>query len=37
MASTISRIGNYLGSKDFRNYLLSTHFWGPASNFGRLE
>ncbi|KAJ2947645.1 hypothetical protein O0L34_g17448 [Tuta absoluta] len=23
-----------LGSKEFRNYLMSTHFWGPVANWG---
>ncbi|KAJ1911282.1 pyruvate transporter mpc1 [Mycoemilia scoparia] len=23
-----------LGSKEFRAYLMSTHFWGPAANWG---
>ncbi|XP_069830488.1 mitochondrial pyruvate carrier 1 isoform X2 [Dendropsophus ebraccatus] len=24
----------YVRSKDFRDYLMSTHFWGPVANWG---
>jgi len=34
MGSVVNRVTSYVTSKDFRNYLLSTHFWGPVSNFG---
>ncbi|KAI9095221.1 brain protein 44-like protein [Phlyctochytrium arcticum] len=29
-----SRVVSYVSSKDFRNYLMSTHFWGPVANWG---
>jgi len=28
------RLVNNLKSKDFREYLMSTHFWGPIANWG---
>ncbi|KAI8099231.1 mitochondrial pyruvate carrier [Halteromyces radiatus] len=32
--SIASRITQKLGSKEFRNYITSTHFWGPVANWG---
>lgn len=29
-----TRLANNLKSKEFREYLMSTHFWGPISNWG---
>ncbi|XP_055852840.1 mitochondrial pyruvate carrier 1 [Episyrphus balteatus] len=29
-----SRFFNNLKSKEFRDYLMSTHFWGPVANWG---
>ena len=29
-----SRYFNYMKSKEFRTYLMSTHFWGPVANWG---
>uniref|UniRef100_A0A6M2DK43 Mitochondrial pyruvate carrier n=1 Tax=Xenopsylla cheopis TaxID=163159 RepID=A0A6M2DK43_XENCH len=35
MAATIGRkLADQLKSKEFRQYLMSTHFWGPAVNWG---
>ncbi|KAJ2719372.1 pyruvate transporter mpc1 [Coemansia sp. Benny D115] len=34
MASWASQFAQKLGSKEFRSYLMSTHFWGPAANWG---
>lgn len=35
MAGTVARKAvDYLRSKDFRDYLMSTHFWGPIANWG---
>jgi len=35
MAGTIARkLVDHLRSKDFRDYLMSTHFWGPVANWG---
>ncbi|XP_026469185.1 mitochondrial pyruvate carrier 1-like [Ctenocephalides felis] len=35
MAATIGRkLTDQLKSKEFRQYLMSTHFWGPAVNWG---
>ncbi|XP_056134448.1 mitochondrial pyruvate carrier 1 [Lampris incognitus] len=35
MAGTIARKTiDYVKSKDFRDYLMSTHFWGPVANWG---
>jgi len=35
MAGTLARRAiDHLKSKDFRDYLMSTHFWGPVANWG---
>ncbi|KAI8320890.1 UPF0041-domain-containing protein [Martensiomyces pterosporus] len=34
MASWASNFAQKLGSKEFRSYLMSTHFWGPVANWG---
>ncbi|KAI9217103.1 hypothetical protein BC828DRAFT_391996 [Blastocladiella britannica] len=34
MASWASNFAKKLGSKEFRSYLMSTHFWGPVANWG---
>jgi len=35
MAGTLARKAfDHLKSKDFRDYLMSTHFWGPVANWG---
>lgn len=35
MAGTLVRkAADYVRSKDFRDYLMSTHFWGPVANWG---
>ncbi|CAH0553979.1 unnamed protein product [Brassicogethes aeneus] len=34
MGSIGKRLADNLKSKEFRNYLLSTHFWGPVANWG---
>ncbi|ORZ40116.1 brain protein 44-like protein [Catenaria anguillulae PL171] len=34
MASWARNFGQRLGSKEFRSYLMSTHFWGPVANWG---
>ncbi|KAI8614460.1 hypothetical protein BC830DRAFT_1127435 [Chytriomyces sp. MP71] len=32
--SAAKRMATYFTSKDFRTYLMSTHFWGPVANWG---
>eukprot|EP00835_Amoeboradix_gromovi_P001554 NODE_72_length_23514_cov_0.560624.p15 type:complete len:115 gc:universal NODE_72_length_23514_cov_0.560624:22681-22337(-) len=32
--SQMTSFFSQLGSKEFRTYLLSTHFWGPVFNWG---
>ncbi|CAD7083780.1 unnamed protein product [Hermetia illucens] len=32
--SLASKLVNSLKSKEFRDYLMSTHFWGPVANWG---
>ncbi|CAD6993819.1 unnamed protein product [Ceratitis capitata] len=32
--SIVSKLFNQLKSKEFRSYLMSTHFWGPVANWG---
>ena len=32
--STVQRAIQYVSSKEFRSYLMSTHFWGPVANWG---
>lgn len=35
MAGTVARKAiDHLKSKEFRDYLTSTHFWGPVANWG---
>lgn len=34
MAKVISNTFKQLKSKEFRSYLMSTHFWGPVANWG---
>nr|XP_033794375.1 mitochondrial pyruvate carrier 1 [Geotrypetes seraphini] len=35
MAGSLTRKAlDYVKSKDFRDYLMSTHFWGPVANWG---
>merc|ERR1712168_285577 len=35
MAGTLARKAiDHLKSKEFRDYLMSTHFWGPVANWG---
>jgi len=35
MAGTLARKAfDHLKSKEFREYLCSTHFWGPVANWG---
>ncbi|XP_063163710.1 mitochondrial pyruvate carrier 1 [Candoia aspera] len=35
MAAALARKAvDYVRSKDFRDYLMSTHFWGPVANWG---
>ncbi|EEC00490.1 mitochondrial pyruvate carrier 1 [Ixodes scapularis] len=34
MSNFASQIVKQLGSKEFRQYLCSTHFWGPVANWG---
>ncbi|KAJ1801323.1 pyruvate transporter mpc1 [Coemansia sp. RSA 2399] len=34
MALWASNLMQRLGSKEFRSYLMSTHFWGPVANWG---
>ncbi|ORY39522.1 brain protein 44-like protein-like protein [Rhizoclosmatium globosum] len=32
--TAVQRAVSYLGSKDFRSYLMRYHFWGPVANWG---
>ncbi|XP_020716336.1 mitochondrial pyruvate carrier 1 isoform X2 [Ceratitis capitata] len=32
--SIVSKLFNQLKSREFRSYLMSTHFWGPVANWG---
>lgn len=32
--NVFQKLANNLKSKEFREYLMSTHFWGPISNWG---
>ncbi|KAK7803500.1 hypothetical protein U0070_002685 [Myodes glareolus] len=35
MAGTlVRRAADYVRSKDFQDYLMSVHFWGPVANWG---
>lgn len=34
MSRYASQFVKQLGSKEFRTYLCSTHFWGPVANWG---
>ncbi|KAK9505118.1 hypothetical protein O3M35_009246 [Rhynocoris fuscipes] len=34
MASLGKKVLNELKKKEFRDYLMSTHFWGPVANWG---
>ncbi|KAJ8724246.1 hypothetical protein PYW08_015720 [Mythimna loreyi] len=34
MSGFIGNLFKQLGSKEFRQYLMSTHFWGPVANWG---
>ncbi|XP_018579513.1 mitochondrial pyruvate carrier 1 [Anoplophora glabripennis] len=34
MSSLGKKLVDQLKSKEFRNYLMSTHFWGPVANWG---
>ncbi|XP_028676540.2 mitochondrial pyruvate carrier 1 isoform X2 [Erpetoichthys calabaricus] len=35
MAGVLARKAvDHLKSKEFRDYLMSTHFWGPVANWG---
>ncbi|XP_075123916.1 mitochondrial pyruvate carrier 1 isoform X2 [Leptodactylus fuscus] len=35
MAGVLARKAvDYVKSKEFRDYLMSTHFWGPVANWG---
>ncbi|KAI8991911.1 mitochondrial pyruvate carrier [Mycotypha africana] len=33
-SSITNRFVSKIASKEFRNYLMSTHFWGPVANWG---
>ncbi|KAL3277013.1 hypothetical protein HHI36_012375 [Cryptolaemus montrouzieri] len=34
MGSVAKKMVDSLKSKEFRTYLMSTHFWGPVANWG---
>ncbi|XP_045449179.1 mitochondrial pyruvate carrier 1 [Melitaea cinxia] len=34
MSGMAIKLLNQLKSKEFREYLMSTHFWGPVANWG---
>ncbi|GLV44224.1 Mitochondrial pyruvate carrier [Carabus blaptoides fortunei] len=34
MATLGRKLVQQIKSKEFRNYLMSTHFWGPVANWG---
>jgi len=34
MSKHIQKFAKHVKSKEFRDYLMSTHFWGPVANWG---
>ncbi|XP_034828611.1 mitochondrial pyruvate carrier 1 [Maniola hyperantus] len=34
MSAILKKLLDQLKSKEFRDYLMSTHFWGPVANWG---
>ncbi|XP_037670269.1 mitochondrial pyruvate carrier 1-like [Choloepus didactylus] len=30
----VQKAADYARSKEFQDYLMSTHFWGPVANWG---
>ncbi|KAM9180360.1 mitochondrial pyruvate carrier 1-like protein [Dugong dugon] len=34
VATLVRRARDYVQTKEFREYLASTHFWGPVANWG---
>ncbi|CAG9579568.1 unnamed protein product [Danaus chrysippus] len=34
MSGAVRKLLESLKSKEFRDYLMSTHFWGPVANWG---
>jgi len=34
MSKHFRKFADHVRSKEFRNYLMSTHFWGPVANWG---
>uniref|UniRef100_G3TWT2 Mitochondrial pyruvate carrier n=2 Tax=Loxodonta africana TaxID=9785 RepID=G3TWT2_LOXAF len=34
VATLLRRARDYVQTKEFREYLTSTHFWGPVANWG---
>ncbi|XP_013196515.1 mitochondrial pyruvate carrier 1 [Amyelois transitella] len=34
MGSIVKKLVTSIKSKEFREYLMSTHFWGPVANWG---
>ncbi|XP_007528530.1 mitochondrial pyruvate carrier-like protein [Erinaceus europaeus] len=34
MAALLKRASDYMKTKEFRDYITSTHFWGPMANWG---
>ncbi|KAM9660263.1 mitochondrial pyruvate carrier-like protein [Trichechus inunguis] len=34
VATLVRRAKDYVQTKEFREYLTSTHFWGPVANWG---
>lgn len=34
LAALWQKASNYMKTKEFRDYIMSTHFWGPVANWG---
>lgn len=34
VAALLRKMQDYLKTKEFRDYITSTHFWGPVANWG---
>lgn len=34
LAALWQKARNYMKTKEFRDYIMSTHFWGPVANWG---
>ncbi|XP_075838769.1 mitochondrial pyruvate carrier 1-like protein [Microtus pennsylvanicus] len=34
LAALVRKTGDYVKTQEFRDYITSTHFWGPVANWG---